>query len=62
MKGQKNVYEVHAGNDKENLTVLCSVSASGLVPPVQIVFSAKRIPPLSKLSMPEEWAMSKSET
>lgn len=62
MKGQKNVYEVHAGNDKENLTVLCTVSASGLVPPVQIVFPAKRFPPLSKLTIPPKWAMSKSET
>lgn len=62
VKGQKNVYEVHSGSDKENITVLVNVSASGEVPPPLIVFAGQRFPPAPKLNVPNDWAISKSES
>ena len=43
IKGQKNVYEL-ADRDKENVTVLLNVSASGVLAPPMAVFAGKRFP------------------
>lgn len=58
IRGQKNVYEVHQGNDKDNITVLFNVSASGEIAPTMVVYLGKRLP---QLSMPENWAIGRSE-
>lgn len=62
MKGQKNVYEVHSSNEKENLTVLCSISADGKVNPTLVVYPGVRFPSTLKLQFPKDWAMGKTET
>lgn len=62
LKGQKNVYEVHSGSDKENLTVLCIASANGTVAPTLIVFPGQRLPSAERLMVPDDWAIAKSES
>lgn len=61
IRGQKNVYKVHQGNDKDNITVLFNVSASGEIAPTMVVYPGKRLPQGVKLSMPENWAIGRSE-
>lgn len=61
IKGQKNVYEVSAANEKENLTVLVNVNAAGLVAPTLIVYPGQRLPQALKLNVPNDWIISKSE-
>lgn len=60
---KRNVYEVNTSSDKENLTVLCTVSATGAVAPTLIVFPGQRMPASTKLNpnVPSEWAISRSE-
>lgn len=62
IRGQKNVYEVNSSSNKENLTVLCNINAGGKVAPTLIVFPGQRLPSPLKLSVPEEWAVSCSES
>lgn len=61
---KRNVYEVHTSSDKENLTVLCTVSATGAVAPTLIVFPGQKMPESTKLNpnVPSEWAISRSES
>lgn len=61
IRGQKNVYEVHQGNDKDNITVLFNVSANGEVAPTMVVYPGKRLPQGARLSMPKNWAIGRSE-
>lgn len=61
-KGQKNIFEVHSGSDKENLTVLCNIGASGKVAPTMVVYPGQRLPQSLKLQMPEGWSHAKSES
>lgn len=62
IKGQKNVYEITSGSDKENITVLCNVNAAGSVAPTLIVYPGKRLPQSVKLSVPDDWCISKSDS
>lgn len=61
-KGQKNIYKVHSGSDKENLTVLCNIGASGKVAPTMVVYPGQRLPQSLKLQMPEGWSHAKSDS
>lgn len=61
VRGQKNVYEMHSSNEKENITVLANINASGVVAPSLVVLPCKRFPQAAKLNMLDEWAMGKSE-
>lgn len=61
IKGQRNVYEVHSGSDKESLTVLNNVNAAGTIAPTMIVYPAKRLPQSIKLSIPLDWSIGRSD-
>lgn len=61
IKGQKNVYEVHLGSDKESLTVLNNINAAGSIAPTMIVYPAKRLPQSVKLSIPLDWSIGRSD-
>ncbi|KOB51941.1 Uncharacterized protein OBRU01_26840 [Operophtera brumata] len=60
-KGQKHLYST-CGDDKENLTVLFTANAAGMIAPPMIVFSYERIPANIAASVPDEWAVGKSES
>lgn len=62
IRGQKNVYEVHSGSDKESLTVLANINAKGDVAPTLVVLPGQRLPPADKVKLPSGWAMAKSES
>lgn len=61
-KGYKNVYVVKKGNEKENITVLVVMTASGKICPPLVVFPYKRPPKAVVDSMPPDWILGKSET
>lgn len=62
-RGEKNVYEVAKGSDKESLTVSICVSADGKVLPPFIVLPYKRIPREIVENVPSpEWGIGKSDT
>ncbi|CAH1710854.1 unnamed protein product [Aphis gossypii] len=61
IRGQKNVYEVVGNNKKQQITVLVNVSADGIVAPTMVVFAGKRLPKGIAQTMPEDWAMAKSD-
>lgn len=60
--GKKNVYEVHSGNDKENVTILCNVNASGKVAPTLAVYPGQRFPSSTRLKFPDDWSLARSES
>lgn len=60
-RGQKHVYAA-SGDDKENLTVLVTANAAGIFAPPMIVYSYERIPANIASSVPEDWAIGKSES
>lgn len=60
-KGDKNVYSV-SGNEKENLTVLITANAAGQLAPPMIVFAYERVPKHIAESVPNSWAIGKSES
>lgn len=61
IKGQKNVYKVHLGSDKESLTVLNNINAAGSIAPTMIVYPAKRLPQSVKLSITLDWSIGRSD-
>lgn len=61
-KGYKNLYEVSSGSEKESITVLCNYSAAGIVAPPMVMFPYKRIPKELALSVPEGWAIGRSDS
>lgn len=61
VKGQKNLYQVHTGSEKENITVLCNVNASGKHAPTLIIYPGQRLPPSERLKVPDDWAVAKSD-
>lgn len=61
-KGYKNVYVVKKGIEKENITVLVVMTASGEICPPLVVFPYKRPPKAVVDSMPSDWILGKSET
>lgn len=54
VKGQKNLYQVHTGSEKENITVLCNVNASGKHAPTLIIYPGQRLPPSERLKVPDD--------
>lgn len=50
-EGKKNVYEVYSGNNKENVTILCNVNASGKVAPTLAVYPGQRFPSSTRLKI-----------
>lgn len=61
-EGKKNVYEVHTGNDKENVTILCDVNASGKVAPTLAVYPGQRFLSSTRLKFPDDWSLARSES
>lgn len=61
-KGFKNFYEVKKGNEKENITVLLTISADGRICPVCVVYPYKKPPRAIVESLPDEWILGKSES
>lgn len=61
-KGYKNIYVVKKGNEKENITVLIVMTASGEICPPLVVFPYIRPPKAVVDSMPPDWILGKSET
>ena len=61
-RGYKNVYVVKKGNEKETLTVLVMMTASGKVCPPLVVFPYIRPPKAVVENMPEGWIIGKSES
>lgn len=61
-KGCKNVYEVEKSSAKENITVLFTFSAAGVVCDPLIIYPFKRIPDRVTLSVPSGWGIGRSDT
>lgn len=61
-KGFKNLYEIASGPEKESITVLCTYSANGQVPPPMIVFPYKRIPGHIAKTVPDGWSIGRSDS
>ncbi|XP_039276762.1 tigger transposable element-derived protein 6-like isoform X2 [Nilaparvata lugens] len=61
-KGQKNIYEVHSGSGKENITVLTTVNAAGKSAPTLVLYPG--LPSAIKTSFPanKDWALGRSES
>ncbi|KAL7286212.1 hypothetical protein TKK_0019508 [Trichogramma kaykai] len=59
---EKKFYEISAGNEKENITVLCSFSAAGATLPPMIMFSYQRIPAHLTQAIPPDWAIGRSDS
>ncbi|KAI8438153.1 hypothetical protein MSG28_010777 [Choristoneura fumiferana] len=60
-KGDKHPYN-SCGDEKDNLTVLITGNAAGDLAPPMIIFSYERIPSTIAVSVPDEWAIGKSES
>lgn len=61
-RGYKNVYKIVKGKEKEAVTVLAFISASGQTLPPCVVFPYVRPPKDVINSMPAGWLLGKSET
>lgn len=61
IRGQKNVYEIVNGSEKECITVSVVVGSDGTIAPTLIVFPGKRLPQGCKVNVPEDWSLAKSE-
>lgn len=60
-KGDKHTYS-SCGDEKDNLTVLITGNAAGNLAPPMIMFNYERIPSNIAVSVPDEWAIGKSES
>ena len=61
-KGWKNVYEINPGKEKETITFLLFIQASGETVAPMIVYPYTRVPPNIVKSVPESWIIGKSDT
>lgn len=61
-RGFRNLYQVKAGSEKENLTVLVTFNARGDLCPPLIVFLYICPPKSVTDSMPEHWSLGRSDT
>lgn len=61
-KGDKNVYNAGTNDDKENLTVLVTANAAGVLAPPLVVFKYERIPSHIAHSIDKSWGIGRSET
>lgn len=60
-RGEKNIYEIAKGSDKESVTVAITVSASGVLLPPFLLFAYSRLPGPLVSNIPDDWAVGKSE-
>lgn len=60
-RGEKNVYEIAKGSEKESITVAITVSANGTLLPPFLLFSYARLPGPLISNVPNEWAVGKSD-
>lgn len=60
-KGEKNVY-TSSGDEKENLTVLVTGNAAGVLAPPMIVYPYERLPAVIANSVPKDWCIGRSDT
>nr|CAI5863558.1 unnamed protein product [Callosobruchus analis] len=61
-KNYKAFYEIASGPEKECITVLCTFSAAGVSVPPMIVYPYKRIPRDLSNSVPDDWAIGRSDS
>ena len=61
-KAWRNIYEVNVGKDKETITVLLFITATGKIMTPMIVFPYIRLPVDVAKSVPSDWIIGKSET
>nr|CAI5825844.1 unnamed protein product [Callosobruchus analis] len=61
-RGVKNVYEIEHASSKQNITVLFTFSADGVVTPLLVIFPGKRLKSEIYESVPKEWGIVASET
>lgn len=61
-KGAKDVYEVAKRNEKENLTVMFTFNAAGIMCHPMVIYSYKRIPQHILDSVPPNWGVGRSDT
>ena len=60
-KGEKNVYTA-SGDEKENLTVLVTANAAGVLAPPMIVYPYERLPAVIANSVPKDWCIGRSDS
>lgn len=60
-KGEKNVYAA-SGDEKENLTVLITGNAAGILAPPMIVYAYERLPAVIANSVPKDWCIGRSDS
>lgn len=61
-RGEKNVYDVSRTSEKENVTVLITVSGTGNLAPPMPVFPYKRLPADIVRAIPKGWGVGKSDS
>lgn len=61
LRGTRNVYEINYGNNKLNLTVLFTFSASGTTTPPTLVYSYKRLPSSIARIVSNDWGFGVTE-
>ncbi|CAI6353666.1 unnamed protein product [Macrosiphum euphorbiae] len=61
-KDIKDFYEIAQGHEKECVTVLCTYSAKGGVPPPMVLYPYKRIPTSILATFPEDWVIGRSDS
>jgi hypothetical protein len=61
-KGSKRVYNRVANDEKECLTVLVNVSASGKIAPPMVLYPYKRLPKNLSLTVPPTWGIGCTES
>ena len=62
LRGDKNLYVVNSGSEKENITALVTLNAAGDVLPTMVVLPYERIPKPIAENMNPEWAIGRSKT
>lgn len=60
-RGSKTVYTAAGADEKQNLTVLVTVNAAGMIAPPMVVYRYVRIPQSLASLFPSTWAMGRSE-
>lgn len=60
-KGEKNVYSIEKGSAKDNITVMFSFAASGIMCPPMIIFPYKRIPEKIAVTVNSSWGIGRSD-
>lgn len=61
-RGEKNIYDIKKGSDKESLTVLLNIRADGIILPPFILFPYTRMPGHIVASVPDDWSIGKTES